>query len=75
MYPVLHYPDGLFTIKLGLRFRVQTDHLRGDEMKLKCTATFYDTILRTSAETTLFANNYRTSSFHTSDRSGAGKGY
>ncbi|KAG8198555.1 hypothetical protein JTE90_026455 [Oedothorax gibbosus] len=72
-YPVLHYPDGLLSSKKGLRFRVQPDQLRGDEMKLKCTATFYDTVLRTSAETSLFTNNYRTSSFHTSlsDRSGA----
>ncbi|GFQ87335.1 uncharacterized protein TNCT_494871 [Trichonephila clavata] len=69
-YPPTHYPDGLSSTKLGLRFRVLPEHLRGDEMRLKCTATLSYTITRTSAETLLLGDNHRSSSFHTSDRSG-----
>ncbi|GBL82472.1 hypothetical protein AVEN_252599-1 [Araneus ventricosus] len=69
-YPPTHYPDGLSSAKLGLQFRVLPEHLRGDEMRLKCTATHSSIITRTSAETLLLGDNHRSSGFHTSDRSG-----
>ncbi|CAL1270743.1 unnamed protein product [Larinioides sclopetarius] len=68
-YPPTHYPDGLSSAKLGLQFRVLSEHLRGDEMRLKCTATHSSIITRTSAETLLLGDNHRSSGFHTSDRS------
>ncbi|GIY37442.1 ig-like domain-containing protein [Caerostris darwini] len=69
-YPPTRYPDGLSSTKLGLRFRVLPEHLRGDEIRLKCTATLSYVITRTSPETILMGDNHRSSSFHTSDRSG-----
>ncbi|GIY88014.1 ig-like domain-containing protein [Caerostris extrusa] len=72
-YQPTHYPDGLSSTKLGLRFRVLPEHLRGDEIRLKCTATLSYVITRTSPETILMGDNHRSSSFHTSDRSGTGK--
>ncbi|XP_035208096.1 uncharacterized protein LOC118182818 isoform X2 [Stegodyphus dumicola] len=69
-YLPTHYPDGLSSAKLGLRFRVQDEHLKGEEIKLKCTATLSKMITKTSAETLLLGDNHRSSSFHLSDRAG-----
>ncbi|KAG8199128.1 hypothetical protein JTE90_015965 [Oedothorax gibbosus] len=45
------YLDGLSSTKLGLRFRVQEDHFRSEEMRLKCTATLAKVVQLTTVET------------------------
>ncbi|GIY71325.1 ig-like domain-containing protein [Caerostris extrusa] len=51
--------------KLGLRFRVQEDHFRSEEMRLKCTATLAKIIKITTVET-ISVGPHRTSGFHVS---------
>ncbi|XP_055929957.1 synaptogenesis protein syg-2-like isoform X1 [Argiope bruennichi] len=61
-YPPTVYPDGLSSTKLGLRFRVQEDHFRSEEMRLKCTATLAKIITMTTVET-IAVGPQRTSGF------------
>lgn len=67
------YPDGLSSVKNGLKFTVMEEHLKSDEIKIKCTAVFSRTIKQSSETIVLIGDNHRTSSFHISDHSGSGK--
>lgn len=48
------------------------EHLKTDEIKLKCTAVFSRTIKQTSEPIVILGDNHRSSSFHISDNSGTG---
>lgn len=65
------YPDGLSSTKLGLRFRVQEDHFRAEEMRLKCTATLAKVIKMTTLET-IAVGHQRTSGYQVTEHSAAG---
>lgn len=64
------YPDGLSSVKNGIKFTVMEEHLKTDEMKIKCTAIFSRTIKKSSEAIVILGDNHRSSSFHISDRSG-----
>ncbi|GFY59979.1 ig-like domain-containing protein [Trichonephila inaurata madagascariensis] len=70
-YPSTMYPDGLSSTKLGLRFRVQADHFRAEEMRLRCTATLAKVIQMTTVET-IAVGPQRTSGFQVSVASASG---
>ncbi|XP_076329144.1 uncharacterized protein LOC143235154 [Tachypleus tridentatus] len=50
-YPIADYKDGYKTAVLGLRFTVQENHFRKEQMRINCTATFSVIIDRRDAET------------------------
>ncbi|XP_054709440.1 synaptogenesis protein syg-2-like [Uloborus diversus] len=65
--PVL-YPDGLSSTKLGLQFRVQREHFKGEEMRLKCTSAL-SKVLKKNSEILISGSYQRSSGLQVADNS------
>lgn len=60
-------------MKKGIKFTVLKEHLKTDEIRIKCTAIFSRTIKNRSDALVILGDIHRSSSFHISDHSGTGK--
>ncbi|XP_035217259.1 nephrin-like [Stegodyphus dumicola] len=70
-YHPITYPDGYSSSKLGLQFRVQEEHFKSEEMRLKCTSTLSKTITMTCEER-ISGGHQRSSGLQTADSSESG---
>ncbi|PRD27463.1 UNVERIFIED_CONTAM: hypothetical protein NCL1_35292 [Trichonephila clavipes] len=71
-HPPIHYTEDLKATVLGLRFRVEQNMFKSDELRLKCTATL-SRVVSLSSDVTVVGGNQQNSGFHVSENTVSGK--
>ncbi|GIY08635.1 hypothetical protein CEXT_576321 [Caerostris extrusa] len=65
-HPPIYYTEDLKASVLGLRFRVEQNMFKSDELRLKCTATL-SRVVSLSSDVTVVGGNQQNSGFHVSE--------